>query len=382
MYTSFFGLRCRPFQLTPDPDFLFMSEGHKKTLTYLTYGISESQSFIMLSGEVGTGKTTLIRKILKTIPAEVNLAKVTNTRVSSEQLIALINEDFGLDTTGKDKIRLLNDLTGFLIEQYAQGRRCMLIVDEAQNLSPGLLEDVRLLSNIETDKSKLLQIVLVGQPELINTLARPEMRQLRQRINVNCHISPLSEKETGEYIHYRLQNAGNRDAAEFESGCVGLIYGFSRGIPRLINIACDFIFLAAFAAGTRRIEAGLVSDVLGELEEENAYWSDKGPAEDSPGLILMENAGHADAGEHKEAAPARPAPERSFPVHKAMSDSIERFAKAVSAVEASQKKTEERLEGLAREVDLIKRASGQTQDRQALDGGARKKSPIWRRIFD
>lgn len=268
MYLSFFGLDCKPFQLTPDPDFFFFSRGHKKTLTYLSYGINFNQGFILVTGEVGIGKTTIIRKMMRELDEDVRLAKVSNTRVSSEQLWALINDDFGLDTSGKDKTLMMKDLTDFLISEYSMGRRCMLFVDEAQNLSPDLLEEVRLLSNLETDKSKLLQIVLVGQPELRKMLARPELRQLRQRINISCHLNALTKEETESYIFHRLEAAGNRNAAVFEAGVIDAIYGFSGGIPRLINIVCDFLFLSAFAEGTKTLSTTLVREVIGEMEQE------------------------------------------------------------------------------------------------------------------
>ncbi|MDA8172786.1 MAG: XrtA-associated ATPase [Nitrospiraceae bacterium] len=275
MYLSFFGLDCKPFQLTPDPDFFFLSKGHKKTLTYLSYGIKFNQGFILVTGEVGIGKTTIIRKVIKELDDDVRLAKVSNTRVSSDQLWALINDDFGLDSAGKDKTRMLRDLTDFLIGEYSGGRRCMLFIDEAQNLSPELLEEVRLISNLETDKSKLLQIVLVGQPELRKTIARPELMQLRQRINISCHLNALSREETEDYIFHRLESAGNRDAATFEAGAIDAVYAFSRGIPRLINIVCDFLFLSAFAEGTKTLSTALVREVIGEMEHECKYWNNE-----------------------------------------------------------------------------------------------------------
>ena len=282
MYTAFFNLKAKPFQLTPDPEFLFLSKVHKRALTYLNYGITENAGFILVTGEVGTGKTTILRTIMKNLAADISLSRINNTRVSSEQLLAMMNEDFGIATQGKDKTEMLNDLTNFLVHQYAQGSRSMIIIDEAQNLTPELLEEVRLLSNLETDKAKLLQIVLVGQPEVRKTLARPEMRQLRQRINMSCHIQPLSRAETEEYIYHRLEKAGNRNAVEFCEGTLDAIYAFSRGIPRLVNIACDFLMLSAFAEEKREITTALVKEVIGDLENENRYWEDEAAAEPQP----------------------------------------------------------------------------------------------------
>jgi putative secretion ATPase (PEP-CTERM system associated) len=274
MYTSFFGLTCNPFQLTPDPEFLFLSREHKKALTYLNYGIASNTGFILVTGEVGTGKTTLIRKILKGLQKDIKVARVNNTLVSSEQLISMINDDFGIETKDKDKTRMLRDLSDFIINQYALGMRIALIIDEAQNLSPGLLEEIRLLSNLETDKSKLLQIILLGQPELKTTLAVPELRQLRQRISISCHINPLDRTETEEYVLHRLEIAGNREAVSFPDGALDALYSATRGIPRLINIFGDFLLLAAFTEETKEISADLVREVATDLDSENRYWVD------------------------------------------------------------------------------------------------------------
>lgn len=275
MYINFFGLKCKPFELVPDPEFLLLSRGHKRALTHLNYGIVENSGFILVTGEVGTGKTTLIRSMMKKLNSEIKLARVNNTRVTSEQLISMINEDFGLDIKGRTKTEMLSDLTDFLIVQYASGGRSMLIIDEAQNLSADLLEEIRLLSNLETDKSKLLQIILVGQPELLKTLGRPELRQLRQRISISCQINPISKEESAEYIFHRLEVAGNRNAVEFSGSSIESIHAFSRGIPRLINIACDFLLLSAFAEESRVITEELVKEVLGEIEMTHGYWHDE-----------------------------------------------------------------------------------------------------------
>ena len=275
MYISFFNLRYKPFQITPDPEFLFRSKVHKKALTYLNYGISsDSGGFILVTGEVGTGKTTIIRSVMKEQKKDITFSRVNNTRLTSDQLISMINDDFNLDIQGRDKTQMLRDLTDFLIEQYRKGKKSILIIDEAQNLTPDLLEEIRLLSNLETSKSKLLQIILVGQPELRKVLALPELRSLRQRINVSCHISPLTMVETEEYIFHRLEIAGNREAVSFHSGGIELIHNFARGIPRLINIVCDFLLLSAFIDRTREISLDMAKEVINDLEKENRYWQD------------------------------------------------------------------------------------------------------------
>jgi putative secretion ATPase (PEP-CTERM system associated) len=283
MYEKFFELEKKPFELVPNPEFLFLSKSHKKAIVYLDYGLKEHAGFILVTGEVGSGKTTIVRNLLKNLDDTVTLSKVFNTKVTSEQLIAMVNDDFGLDTAHKDKITLLRELTDFLIDQHAAGRWPTLIIDEAQNLSGELLEEVRMLSNLETDTSKLLQIILVGQPELRKTLAQPELRQLRQRISISCHLMPLSRQETEDYIFHRLEIAGNRNAVSFDEGSIDIIYSFSRGIPRLVNIICDFLMLSAFAEETRRMTRELVQEVIGEIEIENAYWNDVTPEGLFPG---------------------------------------------------------------------------------------------------
>jgi putative secretion ATPase (PEP-CTERM system associated) len=274
MYESFFGLKIKPFELVPNPDFLFLSKSHKRALTYLDYGIRERVGFILLTGEVGSGKTTIIRDLLKKHHEQVVISKVFNTRVNSEQLIALVNDDFGIPIVGKDKTVMLRDLNDFLVEQYAVGNFPVLIVDEAQNLTPKLLEEIRMLSNLETDSSKLLQIILVGQPELRDTISSPALRQLRQRISINCHLQPLSRIEMEQYIYHRLDVAGNRDAIAFTQKAFDLISSSSQGIPRLINIICDFLLISAFAEESRSIDEIMVKDVTGDLDFDRHFWGD------------------------------------------------------------------------------------------------------------
>jgi len=280
MYRSFFNLTCKPFDLIPNPDFMFLSKTHKKAITYLDYGIRERAGFILLTGEVGSGKTTIIREMINKHLQRVVLAKVFNTKVNSEQLLSMINDDFDLPVQGKDKIELLRDLNHFLVEQYGKGNLPVLIIDEAQNLPPETLEEIRMLSNLETSDSKLLQIILVGQPELRTLLAKPELRQLRQRISIQCNLQPLNRQEVEEYILHRLQVAGNRDALHFTPPALDLIFIYCGGIPRLINIICDFLLLAAFAEEVRDVDEEMIRDIVGDLDFDNHYWAQDQPPAD------------------------------------------------------------------------------------------------------
>ncbi|MDD2850413.1 MAG: XrtA-associated ATPase [Desulfuromonadaceae bacterium] len=272
MYESFFKLTVKPFDLLPDPRFIYLSKSHRKALTYLDYGIRERSGFVLLTGEIGSGKTTLIRDLLEKHYEQVVLSKIFNTRVTSEQLLAMINDDFGLAVQGKDKVTLIRDLNEFLITQYAAGNQPILIIDEAQNLSSELLEEVRMLSNLEASTSKLLQIILVGQPELREILAAPGLRQLRQRISINCHLLALNREELELYILHRLDVAGNVDAVQFLPESLDIIYRYSRGIPRLVNIICDFLLFLAFAEETTELSPDMVRDVIGDLDFENYHW--------------------------------------------------------------------------------------------------------------
>lgn len=273
MYRSFFNLTCKPFDLIPNPEFMFLSKTHKKAITYLDYGIRERAGFLLLTGEVGSGKTTIIRELISKHHERVVMAKVFNTNVNAEQLLSMINDDFGLPVQGKDKIELLRDLNHYLIEQYGKGNQPLLIIDEAQNLPPETLEEIRMLSNLETSDSKLLQIILVGQPELRTLLAKPELRQLRQRISFQCNLQPLNRQEMEEYIFHRLQVAGNRDALHFAPPALDLIFTYCCGIPRLINIICDFLLLAAFAEEVRDVDEEMIRDIAGDLDFNNHYWA-------------------------------------------------------------------------------------------------------------
>ncbi|QGY39183.1 AAA family ATPase [Pseudodesulfovibrio cashew] len=345
MYEDFFQFKTKPFDLLPNPDLLFMSNSHGKALSYLRYGIQERAGFILLSGEVGAGKTTLIRELIKRHLDNVTLAKLFNTKADSHQLLTMINDDFGLETEGRSKAALLRDLNEFLIDQYAAGKRAVLIIDEAQNLSAELLEEIRMLSNLETDGGKLLQIVLVGQPELRDTLNSPELLQLRQRIQIGCHLKPLGRDEVAEYIYYRMEAAGNRDAVNFTPDALDEIHGLSRGIPRLINILCDYLLIDAFANEKRDIFLEDVNEIAEDLDFERQYWqSERSEIEDAAGA---------------RARKARKLPKRASRVLKLMNDLEARVVRLESGTDMLPKSPEiplvvlERMEALEKQVRVL-----------------------------
>jgi general secretion pathway protein A len=266
MYCQFFGLKERPFNVTSDPDFFFLSRKHKEALSHLVYGVSLRKGIIVLTGEIGTGKTTLCRFFLNQLSKNVKTAFILNPHFSETQLLEAIIRDFGINTKSNSRLGLVWELNKFLLKESGAGNNLVLIIDEAQNLKTHLLEQVRLLSNLETDKDKLLQVVLVGQPELNNKLNLYDLRQLRQRIMVRFHITPLEKDEIESYIKHRLNIAGSTERIQFSEEAIGLIAVFSSGTPRLINMLCDRALLAAYAKDTYIIDANIIKRCLEELE--------------------------------------------------------------------------------------------------------------------
>jgi putative secretion ATPase (PEP-CTERM system associated) len=266
MYQRFYGLQEKPFNVTPDPRFLYLSPHHQEALAHLQYAIQERQGFVAIIGEVGTGKTTLVHAVLSRLGSKVSTAFLFSTRLTAKGLLRLMLADFGIDSKARTKDELLLELNQFLLQQYSRGIDSLLIVDEAQNLSSGLLEEIRMLSNLETDRDKLLQIVLVGQPELATKLALPQLRQLRQRIGCRYRIYPLDGHETGEYIRHRLKVAGLSEGSLFDQPAIDIIYRCSQGIPRLINVICDNILLLGYANGKSHIDVGLANEVVDDLK--------------------------------------------------------------------------------------------------------------------
>lgn len=258
MYTEFFGLNEKPFAITPDPRYLYLSQRHADALAHLLYGVSESGGFIQLTGEVGTGKTTLIRSLLEQLPDQAQIALVLNPQLSRREFLQSICDELGTAAAADDSIKALVDrLNEHLLAAHAAGRRVVLIVDEAQTLSLELLEQVRLLTNLETPKHKLLQIILIGQPELRELLARADMRQVAQRITGRYHLEPLGREDTAAYVRHRLRVAGAAGDV-FTHAALAEIYRRSGGIPRLINVLADRALLAGYALGETRIDRRLV----------------------------------------------------------------------------------------------------------------------------
>ncbi|HEY2992204.1 MAG TPA: AAA family ATPase [Methylomirabilota bacterium] len=273
MYLQFYGLREAPFAPTPDPKFLFQSTRHREALAQLLYGVRERKGFIVLSGEIGTGKTTLLRTLLERLDRDTHVAYVHNSALGIEGLLEYILHDWGVKSVGASHAQRLFELNEFLIDQHRSGMSPVLVIDEAQNLSIETLEAVRLLSNFETTSQKLMQILLVGQPELRDKLNAPELRQLKQRIGLRCHIGPLSPEETRLYIRHRLRIAGATDAGIFTDAAIQRITEYSQGIPRVINIVCDHCLLSGYADSKRRIDSNVVDEAVEYLEEgERPEW--------------------------------------------------------------------------------------------------------------
>jgi general secretion pathway protein A len=266
VYLQHYNLREAPFNITPDPRFLFFSAKHQEAFNHLLFGIRERKGFIELTGEVGAGKTTICRKLLEQLGPNYKTALILNPCLSSHQLIKTVVQEFGLKPRGIDRVAYLQVLNDFVLAEVNQGHDVVLVIDEAQDLSDDLLEQIRLLSNLETDRQKLIQIVLMGQPELREKLLQPALRQLRQRITVRYHLHPLNLNETAGYIDHRLTLAGANGTPRFHDGAIPMVYKYSQGIPRLINAVCDKTLLAGFVAQVQVLTKQEVTLAIEELE--------------------------------------------------------------------------------------------------------------------
>ena len=267
MYESFFSLKEKPFTITSNPSYLFLSKKHQEALSHLLYGIKERIGFIEITGEVGTGKTTLCRALLNQLDEKTKSAFIFNSNMTGTQLMQTIIEDLGIPESEKARGNLFSVLNRFLIKQLSLDNNVVLIIDEAQNLSRRLLEQVRMLSNLEADNQKLIQIVLVGQPELREKLDSPSLRQLRQRIAIRCHIDALTAEESSRYIQHRLQHASlNGGGPAFESEALDELYRYTGGIPRLINIVCDRALLTGYVTEQKNIGREVIRRSIQEIE--------------------------------------------------------------------------------------------------------------------
>jgi putative secretion ATPase (PEP-CTERM system associated) len=267
MYERFYGLRERPFALSPDPEYLYPSRVHREALGYLRYGIESQAGFVVITGEIGSGKTTLLQTLVRGLDPDTTVARIVNTQLDAREFVEALMIDLGLDTGERSKPVLLKELAGFLVEQRRAGKSVLLIVDEAQNLGLAALEEIRMLSNLETEKTKLIQIVLVGQPSLRETLSRPELEQLRQRITVSYHLEPLDADDTASYIHHRLRLAALDTPLAFPRAVTAAIHARTGGVPRLINVVCDAVLVFGYAEERTDFDADLLDEVFEELEQ-------------------------------------------------------------------------------------------------------------------
>ncbi len=265
MYEKYYGFTDKPFNLTPDSKFFYSSSQHEEALNCLLLAISERNGFVVITGEIGSGKTTVCRMLLNKLDPSTKIALVLNTHLGKKELLTTILEDLDIEYRTTSKTHLLSALNKYLIKQASDDVNVVLIIDEAQNLSPSVIEEVRMLSNLETEKEKLIQIVLIGQPELKKKLALPKLEQFRQRVVFQYHIMPLKYEEASDYIKHRLKTAGNDDADIFTQGAIDEVFNFSQGVPRLINLACHNALISGLIADSKHITVDVVRDAVKDL---------------------------------------------------------------------------------------------------------------------
>jgi putative secretion ATPase (PEP-CTERM system associated) len=359
MYERFYQLRERPFALSPDPDYLYPSRVHQEALDYLRYGLESQAGFIVITGEIGSGKTTLLQTLLRNVDADTTVGRIVNTMLEPRELLETIMIDFGLEAAGKSKPLLLRDLSQYLVDQRLAGRNVLVVIDEAQNLSLGALEELRMLSNLETEKSKLLQIVLVGQPNLRDKLAAPELEQLRQRITVSYHLPPLDAEETGHYINHRLRRAALGAPLEFPREATDLIHARSRGVPRIINVICDAALVFGYAEERRTFDAPTIREVLTELEDTGVLPA-RSPAAAAPAAPLAATAVREAAVPHAAAmaapvqAAAREAEARAAAAHDAAQTRIAALDERERMLRQRERELAEQRRVLAEEYRLMR----------------------------
>ncbi|MDE1947167.1 MAG: XrtA-associated ATPase [Burkholderiales bacterium] len=284
MYEAFYGLNSKPFQLNPDPNFFFGSKQHRRAKAYLEYGVSRNEGFIVITGEIGAGKTTVLRSLIDGLHGtNVVTGHLVTTQLGAEDTLRMVGAAFGFRVKDVPKSELLITLEAFLISQTSKGKRCLLIVDEAQNLTPKAVEELRMLSNFQFGNQALLQSFLVGQPEFRAILQQPEMEQFRQRVAATCHIGPLDAEETQRYIEHRLKCAGSTGKPSFDPATFEAVFKASGGIPRRINSVCDRLLLAGFLGGRSHLTADDVAEVMREFAQEADVPSKPRPAPATPG---------------------------------------------------------------------------------------------------
>jgi putative secretion ATPase (PEP-CTERM system associated) len=268
MYENYYGLTSKPFQLTPDPSFFFGSKWHKRAMSYLQYGLSQAEGFIVITGDIGTGKTTIANSLLDDMQEDIVAAQIVSPKLSPDELVKMVASKFNVPVKGSTKSDILNDLEAFLMDLHKQGKRALLLVDEAQNLPLETIEELRMLSNFQAGGKPLLQSFLLGQEELQPILRAPNMEQFRQRIVASCHLAPLTDVECQAYIEYRLQHAGWDGKALFSAGAYDRIFQFTHGVPRKINTLMDRILLFGFLEELETLDEEAVENVIAEVSEE------------------------------------------------------------------------------------------------------------------
>ena len=288
MYESFYGLTSKPFQLNPDPAFYFASKQHRRAMAYLEYGLNQNEGFIVATGEVGAGKTTIVRGLLNDLDVEkVLAAQLVSTQLDVDDILRMVAGAFGVGTRNMGKSDMLLALEAFLVDVTRQGKRCLLIVDEAQNLTPRAVEELRMLSNFQFGTQALLQSFLIGQPEFRKIMQSPQMQQLRQRVIAACHIGPMDQDETQAYIEHRLRCAGSKGSPRFDAGAFEALFEASGGVPRRINAHCDRLLLSGFLNGKSEFTRADVEEVAKEIKEETQS------ASQSPANPPIEAGDHA-----------------------------------------------------------------------------------------
>jgi general secretion pathway protein A len=286
MYTKYYGLQEKPFEISPDPKFLYLSENHKEALAHLIYAVTEGSGFTVITGEVGTGKTTLAQTLLSRLDGNVQTAYLFNPTLKTDDFIQYILKDLGVRLYGRTKGDYLHKLHQYLLNAYQANVKVILIIDEAQTLNPRLLEEVRLLTNLETSKKKLLQVILLGQPEFNRILDDPRFRQLNQRVSLRYHIQPLNKKETEEYIENRLRRAGASNPYFFSPRALKKIYRYSKGIPRLINTLCDHALLIGYTNDQKEIGPSVIREAKRDLKGPS-FWTRKLLLQISVAILIL-----------------------------------------------------------------------------------------------